>query len=256
MWLISARADFWVACAGGASLLVAMGSTLLLIGDRQLSATDLLLSELHLGATYGAIPRRRLWRRMPLEVLVVPLAILAGAYALAAHERSVLLATSILYLGAWHRGRQNLGIARPIEARGRAGVAWRRWIFSAAIYCRWRRRRLLHRPPRRITRVSSTWSALASPVLGALGALALGSLAHSLDRRRIDGRGRIAGRVVLRRSAGSCRQRRRPSAAPTWGGLERLVHAGAGLHHEVQYLYFTYATARRGRPAGPGLGGS
>ena len=117
MWLISARADFWVACAGGASLLVAMALTLLLIGDRQLSATDLLLSELHLGATYDAIWRRRLWRRMPFDVLVVPLAILVAAYALAMTDRPLLLTTVILYLGAWHRGRQNLGIARYYQRR-------------------------------------------------------------------------------------------------------------------------------------------
>ena len=102
-------------------------STLLLIGDRQLSAADLLLSELHLGATYDAVWRRRLWRRMPFDVLVVPLAILVATYALAMTDRPLLLTTVILYLGAWHRGRQNLGIARYYQRRvggpGSAGAA-------------------------------------------------------------------------------------------------------------------------------------
>ena len=100
-----------------------MALALLLFGDRQLSAADLLLSELHLGATYDAVWRRRLWRRMPFDVLVVPLAILAATYALAMSDRPLVLTTAILYLGAWHRGRQNLGIARYYQRRvGRAAV--------------------------------------------------------------------------------------------------------------------------------------
>ena len=155
MWLISESADFWVACAGGAGLLVGLAITLLLFGDRQLSAADLLLSELHLGATYDAVWRRRLWRRMPFDVLVVPLAILAAAYALAMTDRPLLLTTAILYLGAWHRGRQNLGIARYYQRRvGGPGSPWHRRLFSAAIYRRWRRPSPTTRAPRRLTRVS------------------------------------------------------------------------------------------------------
>ena len=116
-------ADFWVACAGGASLLVAMGLALLLLGDRQLSAADLLLSELHLGATYDAVWRRRLWRRMPFDVFVVPLAILVATYALAMSDRPLIL---------HHRhplpGRLASGPPEPRDrallpaARGRAAV--------------------------------------------------------------------------------------------------------------------------------------
>ena len=69
-WFVSAGADFWVASAGGASLLIVMALVLLWHGDRELHAADLLLSELHLGATYDAIVRRRLWRRMPLAIVV------------------------------------------------------------------------------------------------------------------------------------------------------------------------------------------
>jgi hypothetical protein len=80
-WFVSARADFWVASAGGASLLIVMALVLLWHGDRELDAADLLLSELHLGATYDAIVRRRLWRRMPLDVVAMPLAIVVATYA-------------------------------------------------------------------------------------------------------------------------------------------------------------------------------
>jgi hypothetical protein len=79
-WFVSARADFWVASAGGASLLIVMALVLLWHGDRELDAADLLRSELHLGATYDAIVRRRLWRRMPLDVVAMPLAIVVSTY--------------------------------------------------------------------------------------------------------------------------------------------------------------------------------
>src|SRR5262247_3490112 len=74
-WLISKAGDFWVACAGGGLLLLAMAIVLQWHGDRELDTADLLLSELHLGATYDAIVRGRLWRRLPVDVLLVPGAI-------------------------------------------------------------------------------------------------------------------------------------------------------------------------------------
>src|SRR6188508_77897 len=79
-WLISRAGDFWLACAGGGALLVVMALVLQWHGDRELDTADLLLSELHLGATYDAIARGRLWRTMPLDVLFVPLAIVAATY--------------------------------------------------------------------------------------------------------------------------------------------------------------------------------
>src|SRR5262245_3206343 len=135
VWLISERADFWVACAGGASLLVAMALALLWLGDHQLGTADLLLSELHLGATYDAVWRGHLWRLMPFDVVAVPLAILAGTYALAWSDQPLLLTTAVLYLGAWHRGRQNLGIARHYQRRvGGPRSRWHRRLLAAAIY--------------------------------------------------------------------------------------------------------------------------
>src|SRR5262245_27324625 len=134
-WLFSERADFWVASAGGASLLVVMGLVLLWHGDRELDATDLLLSELHLGATYATIVRRGLWRRMPVDVLAVPLAIVGATYALALNGGALVVTTAILYFGAWHRGRQNLGIARYYQRRAGGPVSpWHRWLLQAAFY--------------------------------------------------------------------------------------------------------------------------
>jgi hypothetical protein len=71
-------------------------------GDRELDAADLLLSELHLGATYDAIVRRRLWRRMPLDVV--------ATYALVWNGGGLLVTTAVLWhpacVGAGRCGRR------------------------------------------------------------------------------------------------------------------------------------------------------
>jgi hypothetical protein len=80
LWLFSRRADFWFA-AGGAS--AALLLALLVIGwheEREADWLDFVLGELHLGATYGAIIRRRLWRQRQVDVLIVPFVILAFRY--------------------------------------------------------------------------------------------------------------------------------------------------------------------------------
>src|SRR5207342_2733183 len=105
-------ADFWFASAGASGGLLAAFALIAFIGDRELDWLDLVLSELHLGATYDAIVRRRLWRRLPVDVLVVPLAILAATYVVAASSQWVLLTSIAMYAAVWHRGRQSLGIAR------------------------------------------------------------------------------------------------------------------------------------------------
>src|SRR5262245_63512709 len=83
-WLISERGDFWFASAGASCGLLAALGLIVFYGDRELDWLDLVLSELHLGATYDAIIRRRLWWRRPADVLMVPLVILAATYALIA----------------------------------------------------------------------------------------------------------------------------------------------------------------------------
>jgi hypothetical protein len=111
-WLISERADFWLASAGASGGLLAALAVIALYGDRELDWLDRVFSELHLGATYGAIMRRRLWRQFPTDVLVVPLAILALTYALTMSGQTMLLTSIAMYAAVWHRGRQSLGVAR------------------------------------------------------------------------------------------------------------------------------------------------
>jgi hypothetical protein len=255
-WLISERADFWIVSAGGASLLIAMGLVLQWHGDRELDVADLVLSELHLGATYDAIVRRRLWRRMPLDVLAVPVAILVATYALFQGGRPLLVTTAILLLGAWHRGRQNLGIARYYQRCVGGPVSSRhRWLLSTAFYLPM------------IATVSYYTSTAPSHegeafhglsidpgILWGLGGLAAVSVAAYLSWT-------IGRTAALGDGPG-------PATHPTlvvhpaerWLVLANGVAFGSAyvlgawtmsfvlvlaIHHEVQYLYFTYALARR-----------
>src|SRR5215475_32961 len=134
-WLISERADFWFA-SGGASLgLLSALALILLWGDRELDWLDLIFSELHLGATYDAIIRRRLWRRLPADVVLVPLIILAATYLLTASNQLVLLTSITMYAAIWHRGRQSLGIARFYQRQVQGPISpMHRRLFAGAIY--------------------------------------------------------------------------------------------------------------------------
>lgn len=134
-WLLSERADFWVASAGGGAFLIVIAVVLLWRGDRELSAADVLLGELHLGATYEAIVRRRLWRRMPLDVVAIPLGIVAVTCILLLTDGALIVTTAILYLGAWHRGRQSLGIARHYQQRAGGPVSSLHcWLLPTSFY--------------------------------------------------------------------------------------------------------------------------
>jgi hypothetical protein len=256
-WLISARADFWIVAAGGASLLVVMGLVLLWHGDRELDTADLLLSELHLGATYDAIVRRRLWRTMPLDVLLVPLALVGATYALVLHGGPLVVTTAILYLGAWHRGRQNFGIARYYQRRlgGPVSRAHRVWL-AAAVYVPMLAG-VAYYTTSAATHEGEDFHHLILPagLLWALGGLAALSVAAYLVWTR--------GRVPTRPAGVHPAERWLVLANAVAFGSAYVVGAWAAsfvlvlaVHHEVQYLYFTYAVARRDdRARGRGLGG-
>ena len=252
-WLLSERADFWLAAAGGGTLLVVMGLVLAWHGDRELDMADLLLSELHLGATYDAIVRRRLWRRMPVDVLAVPLTIVVATYALLLSGWPLLVTTAILYLGAWHRGRQNLGIARYYQrAAGGPVTAHHRWMLAMAFYTPMVAA-LAYYTSTAPTHEGEPFHGLSldPTILGGLGGLAVASVAGYLA-------------WTVGRTLG-------PEMSVEGGGL--VVHPGErwlvlanalafgsayvlgawtvsfvlvlAVHHEVQYLYFTYTVARR-----------
>ena len=110
-WLISREGRFLAGLRRRWLAPLAMALVLHWYGDRELDAADLLLSELHLGATYDAVIRGRLWRRMPFDVVAVPLAIVAATFAMMLGEQSILVDD---------RGPLPGGLAsRPAELRHR-----------------------------------------------------------------------------------------------------------------------------------------
>jgi hypothetical protein len=250
-WLMSGPADFWLVCAGSGAALILVALVLLWHGDWELGIADLVFAELHLGATCGAIAQRRLWRRMPIEVVAVPAVILAATYALTLRGWSVFLVTSIVYLGAWHRTRQNLGIARHYQrlAGGPRSRSHQR-ILAAAMYL-----------PMAATVAYFTG---ASPLLegepylalplpsfapSTLGALAVASLILYLasETARVGRYGNWGCRsvhpaerwLVIANAIGF-------ASAYVLGAWTASFVLVLVLHHEIQYLAFTYATARAG----------
>jgi len=211
-------------------------------GNRALDAADLLLSELHLGATYDAVIRGRLWRRMPLDVLIVPLCIVAVTVALMASEQAMLLTTVTLYLAAWHRGRQNFGIARYYQVRnGGASSAVHDRLFRAAIYLPMAAGVLYFTSTSFLHEGQEYLSIDVDPgFIRALGVLAVAGLVAYL--------------------AYTVRNHERIHPGERWLVLANALAFGSAyvlgawsvsfilvlvVHHEVQYLYFTYAMARR-----------
>jgi hypothetical protein len=245
-WLVSPRADFWVLSAGGGLLLIALALVLHWHGDRELGRADVLLGELHLGATYAAIVRRRLWRRMPSDVLAVPLLIVGATYLLMLDERALLVTTTaVLYLGAWHRGRQGLGIARHYQRHAGGPVAsLHRWLLQAAFYLP------MVAAVAYYTCTAPTHEgepfyglALGPEILWALGVTAAVSVAaYLLWTRGRTGVHPGERALVVAHGAGF-------GSAYVLGAWTASFVLVLAIHHEVQYLYFTYALARRADPA-------
>lgn len=241
-WLITPTSDFWLACGGAGVLLVAIALVLHWHGDRELQAADLLLAELHLGATYDAVVRRRLWQHMPFEVIAVPLAITAAAYGLMFADRSDLVTTAVLYLAVWHRARQNLGIARYYQAHmGGPVSAWHRRLFRAAIYFP--------------MAVGAAYFASTAPLYEGDEFLAL-----AVDPRIVEALAIVAVAGIGAYIVFTARHRARIHPAEWWLVVANAVALSSGyllgawsmsfmlvlaLHHEVQYLFFTYAMVRR-----------
>src|SRR6266446_1689007 len=135
LWLFSRRAAFWLACGGASVGLLAAVLLIIWHGDRELDALDFVLSEFHLGATYDAIIRRRLWHHRRVDILLIPLVILVLTYAFSLGGQTILLTSIAMYAAVWHRGRQSLGVARFYQG-GMGGPVSRAHdvLFRGAIY--------------------------------------------------------------------------------------------------------------------------
>ena len=253
-WLFSRRADFWLACGGASLGLLAAVLVILWHGDRELDALDFVLSEFHLGATYGAIIRRRLWRHRQVDVLLIPLVILALTYAFSMTGQTILLTSIAMYAAVWHRGRQSLGVARFYQ-RGIGGPVSRahNCLFRGAIYLPMLAGMLAYTHLAPIEYEGEAYLALSfgkeiTSIAGfAAASWVLAYLAWTLWRNRGERVISASEKVGL------------VHPGEWWVVLAHAVAFGSGyalgasnasfllvlaVHHEVQYLYFTYAMAR------------
>jgi hypothetical protein len=241
-WLISPRADFWFASAGASAGLLAALAWIVFSGDRELDGLDLILSELHLGATYDAVLRRRLWRHLPGDVLVVPLVILGATAALMNTGHWLVLTSIAMYAAIWHRGRQNFGLARYYQ-RMEGGPVSRThsWLFSGAIYAPMIAAALLYGHLAGETHDGDAYLAVetGAAVAWGSGVIALCWITcyvvWAYGRRGLHpGEGWII--VAHAVAFGS---------AYVLGASNTSFLFVLTVHHEIQYLYFAYAVARR-----------
>jgi hypothetical protein len=254
-WLFSRRADFWLA-SGGASLgLLAAVVIIFWHGDRELDGLDFVLSELHLGATYGAIVRRRLWRHRQVDVLVVPLVILALTYAFSISGQTMLLTSIAMYAAVWHRGRQTLGLARFYQRVVGGPVSQRHnCLFRGAIYlpmvaATFAYTNLAPMEYEGEPYLALNFGAEMTSVIGMVTTIwVIAYLGWMLRQSRCQHLDSANGRPALAIHPGEW-----------WVVLAHAVAFGSAyvlgasnasfllvlaVHHEVQYLYFTYAMAR------------
>ena len=256
LWLFSRRADFWLACGGASVALLAAVLVILWHGDRELDGLDFVLSEFHLGATYDAIIRRRLWRHRQGDVLLIPLVILALTYALSMSGQAILLTSIAMYAAVWHRGRQSLGVARFYQRQIGGPVSRAHDIlFRGAIYLPMLGAMLAYTHLAPTDYEGKPYLALnfgaeiTSIVASVATASVIAYLAWSLWRNR----GVHA--IATSQNVGSL-----VHPGEWWVVLANAVAFGSAyalgasnasfllvlaVHHEVQYLYFTYAMARR-----------
>ena len=254
-WLFSRRADFWLA-SGGASLgLLAAALFILLHGDWELSWLDFVLAEFHLGATYDAIIRRRIWRHRPVDVLIVPPVILALTYALTMTDQMILLTSIAMYAAVWHRGRQSLGVACFYQ-RGMGGPVSRahNFLFRGAIYLPMLAGVLTYthlapmeyegEPYLALTLGRQiTWLVAVAAVVWVTAYLAW-TFSRNRSESVVSTPQNVGGRVhpgewwvVLAHAVAL-------GSGYTLGASNGAFLMALGVHHEVQYLSFTYAMAR------------
>jgi hypothetical protein len=254
LWLFSRRADFWLASGGASTALLAALLAIVWWGDRELDMLDLVLSELHLGATYDAIVRRRLWRHRRVDVLVVPFVILALTSVLSMSGQTIWLTSIAMYAAVWHRGRQSLGVARFYQrAMGGPVSRMHEWLFRGAIYLPMLAGMLAYTYLAPTDYEGEPYLALTvgaeitSAVTCAAAAWVIAYLAWMLSYRvrPIPAAPHVGSHV---------------HSGEWWVVLAHAVAFGSGyvlgatnvsfvlvlaVHHEVQYLGFTYAMARR-----------
>ena len=256
LWLFSRRADFWLASGGASVALLAAVLVIFWHGDREFDAFDFVLSEFHLGATYGAVIQRRMWRDRRIDVLLIPLLILFLTYALSMTGQAILLTSIAMYAAVWHRGRQSLGVARFYQ-RGSGGPMSpaHKILFRGAIYLPMLAAMLAYTHLAPTDYEGKPYFALdvGAEITSLIGFAAvcwvIAYFAFALIRTH-DGRLVRADQtrgllvhpgeywVVLAHAIAF-------GSAYALGASNASFVLVLAVYHEVQYLYFTYAMARR-----------
>ncbi len=225
-------------------------------GDRELDALDFVLSEFHLGATYDAIIRRQLWRTRGIDVLLVPLLIIALAYALSGDSQTILLTSIAMYAAVWHRGRQSLGVARFYQ-RGNGGPAspTHHILFRGAIYLPMLAAMLAytHLEPAEYEGqpylslnfgAATTWTVALAAAVWVVAYLSWTLRRGSNERLEMaPGKRKLPVHpgeiwVVLANGVAF-------GSSYVLGAANASFLLVLAVHHEIQYLYFAYAMARR-----------
>jgi hypothetical protein len=186
---------------------------------------------------------------MRFDVIAVPLAIVIATYALMLGGQSIAVTTAAMYLAAWHRGRQNFGVARYYQTRvGGALSPWHGHLFRAAIYLP--------------MAAGVAYFTNTSPLHEGDDYLSL-----DIDPGFIRALGVAAVAVVATYLAFAAGRRREIHPGERWLVVANALAFGSAyvlgawnvsfilvlvVHHEVQYLYFTYAMARRSAARPPG----
>ena len=253
-WLLSRRADFWLACGGASIGLLAAMLLIFLRGDREIDAIDCLIG-IPLGATYDAVLRRRLWRHRQVDVVLIPLIILLTTYALSLGGQTILITSIAMYAAVWHRGRQSLGVARFYQ-RGMGGPVSRTHevLFRGAIYLPMLAAVLAyaHLAPEEYEGQPYVALSVGAEIAWTVGLGALlwviAYFVWTLRESRVDRVTLTPGKTAIGIHPGEW-----------WVVLAHGVAFGSGyvlgasnvsfllvlaVHHEVQYLYFTYAMSR------------
>ena len=260
-WLFSRRADFWLASAGAALGLLAASLILFWHGDRELDAVDFVLSEFHLGATYDAVLRRRLWRHRRVDILLVPFVILALTYAFSIGGQTILLTSITMYAAVWHRGRQSLGVARFYQREAGGSLSrLHSYLFRGAIYLPMLAALLAytHLAPEQYEGEPYLALSAGTAMTSTVGVVALlwvitylsWTVGHARNVRTTPTSGNATrihpGEwwVVVAHGVAF-------GSAYVLGASNASFLLVLAVHHEVQYLYFTYAMARRSTTSAP-----
>jgi hypothetical protein len=251
-WLISARADFWFASAGAASALLAAIAWISFHGDRELDSLDFVLSEFHIGATYDAIVRRRLWSRLPSDVIIVPSLIVLVTFALTTAGYPSIVSSIAMYAAIWHRGRQNFGVARYYQRLQNGPMsALHHRLFQGAIYVPMLAAAFMYSHLAPDQYEGEPYFAFNAGPVVAWGMAIIALVA-------------VCAYLIW---AYTKTQQQNEALHPgeIWIVLAHAVAFGSGyvlgaahasflfvltVHHEVQYLYFTYALAKQNRRSG------